>query len=95
MPVTFPENGRSRAEIQAALDAMAEGDADWRGGRVPLYVFGATAEVAEVGRAAFNAYFTENALGGAGRSRACVGWRTRSSRWHSTYSTHRRGRPGR
>ena len=43
---------------------MAAGDADWRHGRVPLYVFGATAEVAAVGRSAFDAYFTENALGG-------------------------------
>ena len=64
MAIQFPKTGRSRAEIDAALLAMAQGDADWRGGRVPLYVFGATAEVAEVGRAAFNAYFTENALGG-------------------------------
>ena len=64
MRAIFPESGRSRAEIDAALAAMAQGDADWRAGRVPLYVFGATPEVAEVGRAAFNAYFTENALGG-------------------------------
>ena len=61
----FPQSGRPRAEIEAALDAMATGDADWRGGRVPLFVFGAGAEVAEVGRAAFNRFFTENALGGA------------------------------
>lgn len=60
---TFPEHGRARADIAAALEAMAEGDADWRGGRVPLYVFGATQEVAEVGRDAFFYYFTENALG--------------------------------
>lgn len=61
---TFPERGLGRADIAAALDAMAAGDADWRGGRVPLYVFGATAEVAEVGRDAFMRFFTENALGG-------------------------------
>lgn len=60
----FPQSGRPRAEIDAALDAMAAGDADWRGGRVPLFVFGAGAEVADVGRAAFNRFFTENALGG-------------------------------
>lgn len=60
----FPDTGRPRQEIDAALSAMAQGDADWRGGRVPLYVFGAGADVAEVGRSAFNAYFTENALGG-------------------------------
>ena len=61
---TFPTTGRPRAELLDALEAMREGDADWRGGRVPLYVFGATEDVAEIGKAAFNAYFTENALGG-------------------------------
>jgi glutamate/tyrosine decarboxylase-like PLP-dependent enzyme len=60
----FPREGRSRADIEAALSRMSEADADWRAGRVPLYVFGATAEVAEVGRNAFMAFFTENALGG-------------------------------
>ncbi len=60
----FPNAGRSRAEIDEALARMAEHDADWRNGRVPLYVFGATPEVGEIGRSAFNAYFTENALGG-------------------------------
>lgn len=60
----FPSNGRPRAELLDALEAMRDGDADWRHGRVPLYVFGATDDVAEIGKAAFNAYFTENALGG-------------------------------
>jgi len=59
----FPEQGRGRDDVAAALDAMAQADADWRGGRVPLYVFGATKEVGEVGRDAFFRYFTENALG--------------------------------
>lgn len=62
--IPFPRTGQPRERIEEALAAMAAGDADWRDGRVPLYVFGAGAEVAEVGRAAFNAYFTENALGG-------------------------------
>ena len=61
--VHFPETGRPRAEIAAALDAMAATDVDWRAGRVPLYVFGATPEIAEVGRDAFMRFFTENALG--------------------------------
>ena len=60
---TFPDAGLPRADLDAALDAMAAGDADWRGGRVPLYVFGAGAEVAEVGKQAYDAFFTENALG--------------------------------
>ncbi len=60
---TFPRHGQAPAALLDALTAMKEGDADWRGGRVPLYVFGATREVAEIGRDAFNLFFTENALG--------------------------------
>jgi len=59
----FPESGRPRAAILGDLEAMKAGDADWRHGRVPLYVFKSTDAVAEIGREAFNAYFTENALG--------------------------------
>ena len=59
----FPARGVAQSAIDAALAEMAKADADWRGGRVPLFVFGATPEVAEVGRSAFMAYFTENALG--------------------------------
>ncbi len=60
----FPEHGQARTDITAALARMQEGDADWRHGRVPLYVFGSLPEVAEVGRDAFMTFFTENALGG-------------------------------
>lgn len=59
----LPERGQDGAALQDALEAMKAGDADWRGGRVPLYVFGAGEDVAEIGKAAFNAFFTENALG--------------------------------
>ena len=37
--VSFEECGRQRAAVMAELKAMRGGDADWRGGRVPLYVF--------------------------------------------------------
>jgi sphinganine-1-phosphate aldolase len=47
----------------AELEAMRAGDADWRGGRVPLYVFSGPPDVEEVGRQAFNMFFSENALG--------------------------------
>ena len=47
----------------AELATMQGGDADWRSGRVPLYVFSGPPDVLEIGRAAFNAFFTENALG--------------------------------
>lgn len=63
MRTKFPEYGSPRADITAALARMRENDADWRGGRVPLYVFGSLPDVAAVGREAFMEFFTENALG--------------------------------
>ena len=39
------------------------GDVDWKNGRAPLYVFKATDEAYEAGRAGFFEYFSENALG--------------------------------
>ncbi len=59
----FPETGQPADRIAALLDGMKATDARWREGRVPLYVFGATPAVSEVGRDAFMAFFTENALG--------------------------------
>ncbi len=59
----FPETGQPAERIAALMDEMKAHDARWREGRVPLYVFGATPGVAEVGRDAFMAFFTENALG--------------------------------
>ncbi len=59
----FPQTGQAADRIAALLDQMKASDANWRGGRVPLYVFGATPGVAEVGRDAFMAFFSENALG--------------------------------
>jgi glutamate/tyrosine decarboxylase-like PLP-dependent enzyme len=42
---------------------MKGDDVDWKNGRAPLYVFKATDEAYEVGRAGFFEYFSENALG--------------------------------
>lgn len=63
-PGTFPGAGRPWAELERELGDMRADDIDWRAGRSPLYVFGASDDVSEVGRAAFNMFFTENALGG-------------------------------
>lgn len=64
MRMSFPKSGRPADAVLADLEAMKAGDADWKGGRVPLYVFKGCDEADRLGRAAFNAYFVENALGG-------------------------------
>ncbi|MEZ5652381.1 MAG: aminotransferase class V-fold PLP-dependent enzyme [Burkholderiaceae bacterium] len=61
----FPAAGLPREQVMAELEAARGGDADWRGGRVPLFVFKGSDAVSDIGQAAFDAYFHENALGGA------------------------------
>ena len=63
MTIRFEDAGRPRDAVLTALEDMREGDADWRGGRVPLYVFSGPPDVQEIGKSAFNLFFTENALG--------------------------------
>ncbi len=60
---TFPAHSLPHGEIVSSLERMRHADADWRGGRVPLYVFGALPEIEEIGREAYLAFFSENALG--------------------------------
>ena len=59
----FAEAGRSSEEVLSELESLHGGDFDWRAGRLPLYMFSATEEVQALGKAAFNAFFSENALG--------------------------------
>lgn len=59
----FPPVGATRTQINGWLDGLLAGDAGWREGRVPLYVFQGDAEAYEVGRDAFFRFFSENALG--------------------------------
>lgn len=59
----FPAQGMSREAIDAAFDVLVSGDAHWREGRVPLYVFRGDSDAYEVGRDAFFRFFSENALG--------------------------------
>ena len=63
MRKTFPRQGRPAADVLTELRDMKSADADWRGGRVPLYVFKASDAVDELGKAAFMEFFSENALG--------------------------------
>jgi glutamate/tyrosine decarboxylase-like PLP-dependent enzyme len=59
----FAEDGIPSNDILARLERAHDGDIDWRSGRAPLFVFSASDEVSRLGQAAFNAYFSENALG--------------------------------
>jgi sphinganine-1-phosphate aldolase len=59
----LPAVGLARDEIFARMEAYAAGDVDWRRGRVPLYVFKASDDIAALGRDAFVRFFTENGLG--------------------------------
>ncbi|MGY6537078.1 MAG: pyridoxal phosphate-dependent decarboxylase family protein [Pararhodobacter sp.] len=59
----FPAGGTAWPELESHMRAVSEQDADWRGGRVPLFVFKNDAETYEIGRKAYFAFFSENALG--------------------------------
>lgn len=67
---TFPAGGDTWPELEAEMARRSAKDIDWRGGRTPLFVFHADEATYEVGRRAFMAYFSENALG---RKRAFFG----------------------
>ncbi len=61
--MAFPRDGRDWDDLSHDLQARKAEDVDWKNGRVPLYVFHNDADTLEVGRQAFMAYFSENALG--------------------------------
>lgn len=59
----FPAGGTTWPDLENRMRAYSEHDADWRGGRVPLFVFLNDQETHEIGRKAYFAFFSENALG--------------------------------
>ncbi|MEM7747074.1 MAG: aminotransferase class I/II-fold pyridoxal phosphate-dependent enzyme [Pseudomonadota bacterium] len=59
----FPVSGQAKDDVLAQLRALKHDDANWSGGRVPLFVFKGSDDAAEISRDAFNLFFTENALG--------------------------------
>ncbi|MGB7303319.1 MAG: aspartate aminotransferase family protein [Burkholderiaceae bacterium] len=63
--LSFPEKGRTHDAVLQELRERKQGDADWPGGRVPLFVFRGNDDAFNIGRDAFIEYFTENALGAA------------------------------
>lgn len=63
----FPAAGRAWPELKEDMDTRTAGDADWKAGRTAIFFFMANEEAYEVGKRAFMAHFSENALG-AGRA---------------------------
>ena len=63
MRKTFPASGQARDEVLDQLRSFKQDDADWSGGRVPLFVFKGSGAAAEISQEAYNIFFTENALG--------------------------------
>ena len=63
MRKTFPASGQARDEVLNQLRSFKQDDADWSGGRVPLFVFKGSGAAAEISQDAYNIFFTENALG--------------------------------
>ncbi len=58
----LPETGADWSELQAEMQAMAAGDADWRGLKTAVYVFNAGEEARKVGQQAYLMFMAENGL---------------------------------
>ena len=59
----LPERGRPWPELRAELEALRAGEAGWRGGRLPAYVFHLDADTDRAVREAYDLFFSENGLG--------------------------------
>ncbi|MEQ1754239.1 MAG: pyridoxal-dependent decarboxylase [Micropepsaceae bacterium] len=59
----FPAGGRHWDDLNAEMVRRSARDADIQGGRAPAFYFFAEEETYEIGKKAFNAYFSQNALG--------------------------------
>ena len=55
----MPDQGRAAAEVLAEMRTSKAADCDWQHGRAPLFVFKASDELYEFGRAAFFEFFSE------------------------------------
>src|SRR5690606_15697505 len=58
----LPEHGLPAAEVLDRLEALRDGDVDWRGGRVFSLAYSAGPEVQALQREAYARFMTENAL---------------------------------
>lgn len=59
----FPQGGRQWDDLNAEMASRSAKDANIQGGRAPAFYFFAEEETYEIGKKAFNAYFSQNALG--------------------------------
>jgi glutamate/tyrosine decarboxylase-like PLP-dependent enzyme len=59
----MPDKGTSWPELREQLQEASGGDADWRGGRVPMFIHYAGDDVLDVAKQAYQMYFSENGLG--------------------------------
>jgi len=59
----MPEQGVPWPELKAQLEEAGSADADWRGGRVPMFIHYAGEDVLDVAKQAYQMYFSENGLG--------------------------------
>ena len=73
----MPEQGVPWPELKAQLEEAGSADADWRGGRVPMFIHYAGEDVLDVAKQAYQMYFSENGLG----LRALAAWPASSRRW--------------
>ena len=59
----LPQNGSDWESVRERLVALGARDANWRAGRLAVYVFHAGDDVLEVAKQAYALYQSENALG--------------------------------
>ena len=59
----LPKEGIPWSALEAQMLDAGKKDADWRGGRVPMFVHFAGDDVLEVAKQAYLMYFSENGLG--------------------------------
>lgn len=57
------ENGRAWGEVRAEMESFKELDFDWKGGRLPSYIYYLDEELLNIQREAYAMYMVENGLG--------------------------------
>ncbi|HEY54162.1 MAG TPA: aspartate aminotransferase family protein, partial [Caldilineae bacterium] len=58
----LPQHGQAKADLLAKMQAARDQDVNWREGKAFSLVFQAGEDVAEVSKAAYLMFFSENAL---------------------------------